>query len=131
MCPGVWGRAVSELKDVPSFSAVVHQVRAGKLARELSDGLAAVVAAVMDTRKKGRLTLTLVVEPLDGATGSTVRVFDDVKLVVPQPARGSSVFFATDYGALSRHDWRQPSLEDLLLDIDQGVAGQVPATRLA
>lgn len=65
------------------------------------------VAAVRDTGKKGRLTLTLDVTAMDEDTLVTVL---EVAVKCPQPPTKAAVFFADDDGNLTRTDPKQTHL---------------------
>lgn len=89
------------------FMAVLREQRNGMTHSELTDSLSEVVQAVLETGKAGSLTLTMKVSLSgDGA----VIVTDDVKVKVPQPERKGSVFFADQFGNLSRSNPNQPEL---------------------
>lgn len=89
------------------FADVLRDLSAGKTYDDLTAGLAELVDAVMTTRKAGELSLKLSVRP-NGE--NSVRVCDDIKVKVPQPARGETLFFTTSSGSLLRNDPRQPDL---------------------
>lgn len=89
------------------FADVVRELGSGRTYEDLTHGLAEVVEAVMATRKGGELTLKMSIKP--NGEGS-VRITDDVKIKVPQPTRGDTLFFATAEGSLIRNDPRQDSL---------------------
>lgn len=89
------------------FADVVRELAGGDTYRDLSDGLAEVVQAVMATRKGGKITLELTIKP-NGE--NSVSIIDDVKIKVPTPPRGQNIFFTTADGALLRNDPRQKEL---------------------
>lgn len=90
------------------FAATLQEQRKGELHQELSEGLAELVAAVMEQEKPGTLTLQLKVSP--AGDGEQVHVVDKVKVAAPQPDNKPSIFFATAEGNLSRRNPRQPEL---------------------
>lgn len=89
------------------FLDLLREHRNGLTHDELSDALSDLVQAVTTERKAGKLTFTLSVKPHgDGA----VMVADDLKLTIPRPTKGGSLFFATPEGALVREDPKQHKL---------------------
>lgn len=91
------------------FAQFLQEARKGGLHTELSDELAELVHACVETGKKGTLVLTVTVVPAKDEDG-TVQVTDGVKVTVPKPDARPSVFFADDHGNLSRTNPRQPEL---------------------
>jgi hypothetical protein len=90
------------------FAAFVQEQRNGGLHGELTDALAELVLAVAEHRKKGVLQLQVLVTP--NSDGVTVTVADKIKLTLPEGERGAAIFFADEYGNLSRHNPRQAEL---------------------
>lgn len=90
------------------FARFVQEQRQGALHAELSDGLAELAEAVLVVEKKGTLTLKITVTP--SKDGQTIIISDDVKLTVPQPARGAGIFFVDTKGNISRDNPRQTRL---------------------
>lgn len=89
------------------FLDLLREHRGGLTHDELSEALNRLVAAVMDERKAGDLTLKVTIKPQgDGA----VMVMDEVKLKLPKPTKGTSLFFVTPENNLIRQDPRQPNL---------------------
>ncbi|MFD5599878.1 hypothetical protein ACFWHR_07450 [Leucobacter sp. NPDC058333] len=88
-----------EIVDPQDFSAFLLKRPATH--EELSVKMHDLVAAVMDTGKKGSLTLKIVVQPFKNDT-STLEVADDVKLVMPQHDRKPGIFFPDKDGNLTR-----------------------------
>ena len=62
----------------------------------MSEALRDLVAKVIDTGKKGSLTLTVSVEPMPNSDGNALVVKDEIKLKLPEFARDASLFFADD-----------------------------------
>ena len=80
---------------------------------EVSQALQDVVGAVVDTGKKGSVTLTVNVEPMKSAETGTLLTTVVVSSKVPTiPARGA-VFYADAENNLVREDPRQPELSGL------------------
>ncbi len=88
-----------------------HNKGAG--AREASEQLQALVAAVQETGKKGTVTITVSVAPMKGGDNSvlitSVNVAAKLPVVEPKPA----VFYADDDGNLVRNDPNQLTFEGL------------------
>lgn len=97
---------------VRPFTDFLRDQRGGETLEELSDKLNELVAAVQSTGKKGKLVLTVEVEPVKG-TGGQVVVSDDVVCKKPELTRGATIFFATPENNLSRRDPRQADLPGL------------------
>lgn len=115
--------------QVRPFAAVLQEQRSGGLHSELSEQLAAVVAAVAEHGKPGSVMVTLNVKPSE-MPGAIV-VSDDVKAKVPQPDKPASLFYSDDHGNLSRRDPRQPELPlrevaagEIAAPIEKEAAGQ-------
>lgn len=85
----------------------------GKTHDELSEGLRDLVAKVIDTGKKGTLTLVITVEPMPKSDGNALVVTDEIKLKLPEFAREASLFFADDDRNLVRNDPRQLVFDSL------------------
>lgn len=94
------------------FADFLREQSAGRTHDDLTTGLAEVVAAVKDTGKKGTITLTITVAPLD-KNGNALTVTDAIKKVVPQHDRRKSIFYADDAGNLTKDDPMQPTFEGL------------------
>ena len=100
------GEVLAEPERRPYASWLLEQRRGG-LAADLGDRLAEVSQAVVATQKKGRVVLTLEVEP--NGYGA-VKVRDAITGKVPEAAQPESFFYVDEYGNLTRNDPRQPSL---------------------
>jgi hypothetical protein len=90
------------------FIDFLREQRAGETEEELAKALNALVAAVSATDKKGKLVLTISVEPVKN-TG-TMLVSDEVTLKLPQLPRGRTMFYGTPENNLQRRDPRQMEL---------------------
>lgn len=97
------------------FAGFLREARKGLLHEELSDALADIVAGVMKHGKAGKLTLTLTVKP-EGEDAVTIADAYDAK--VPTPPAKASLYFADEFGHLSRQRLNQ--LEMPLTGIDGG-----------
>lgn len=94
------------------FADFLREQSAGRTHDDLTTALAEVVSAVKDTGKKGTVTLTVTVAPLD-KNGNALTVTDVVKKVIPQHDRRKSIFYADDSGNLTKDDPMQPTFEGL------------------
>lgn len=93
------------------FSAFLFAQRRGATHGELTDGLAELARAVMETGKSGSLTLTIKVGKATKNGGNQLLVSDAVLVKAPTAAREESLFFFDDKNAsLSRTDPNQPAL---------------------
>ena len=95
-----------------SFVETLHNLRKGAALAEAGDRLQALVAAVRDTGKAGKLTLTIDVKPTKG-DHDILTLHDGLKVALPEPDRGVTIMYATDHNTLQRQDPRQPALPDL------------------
>lgn len=90
------------------FAAFLQDQRKGVLHNDLGEALAELVAAVVETGKKGTLTLKLDVAL--NKDGDTLLIADTVSVKEPKHDTKPSIFFADDGGNLTRHNPRQPEL---------------------
>lgn len=97
---------------VRPFADFLREQSRGTTHDELSEGLRDLVSRVRDTGKKGSLTLTLTVELMKGSDSALI-VSDEIKLRLPEHARGTSLFFADNDGNLVRDDPNQLAFEGL------------------
>jgi hypothetical protein len=103
----VTAQSTGDDRTIKPFGAVLQELDKGRVHTRLSELLTQLVAAVVDTGKKGSLTLQLVVEP--NKDDVTYTVSPKVKLASPEEERGT-LFFADDDGNLTRTDPRQQVL---------------------
>lgn len=99
----------SERPALKPFAAFVQEQRRGALQTELSEALADLVRACVETGKKGKIQLEIAVAPTKDADG-TVYITDQVKLSAPRPDARPSMFFTDENGNVSRTNPRQPEL---------------------
>lgn len=92
------------------FMDFLREHRSGSTHDELSDALNALVAAVTDEGKAGKLTLTIAIKPA-GRDSGALEVAAEIKAAPPKPAPGVAIFFATPENNLVRQDPRQAALE--------------------
>ena len=79
---------------------------------ELSEGLWDLVDRVIDTGKKGSLTLVITVER-DKKAPEVLIVSDEIKLKLPEYDRPGAIYWADQQGNLSRSNPQQPEIEGL------------------
>jgi hypothetical protein len=84
-----------------SFAAFLALTRP-KTVIELSDELRKLVGKVRDTGKKGTLTLTVTISPVDD--GDVLAVNDEIKVRAPEHARKGSLAWADSDGNLTNRD---------------------------
>lgn len=89
------------------FTDLLGEVENGQLLRELTEAVYNVVAAVVDTRKPGKLKLALDFAP----TGkNTVKIDADFSTTEPEHDRPTTTFFVGNDLTLLRDDPRQERL---------------------
>lgn len=111
---------MGDSRPLPSFMSVLQFMAAGTrdedgnydmLLDELAERLQEVVAAVIETDKKGALTLKLEVAKFDrGSGGGAVTIVPSITTKVPEPTKPSALFYASTGGNLHREDPNQISL---------------------
>ena len=92
------------------FVDTLREIEFGHLLDELADAQQQVVDAVMETGKKGQITITLNYNP-EGQ--GQITIASDLKKKVPQLPRGKSLFFVTPERNLTRQDPRQIEITGL------------------
>ena len=92
------------------FLDTLRELGQGVTHDELSDKLQELVAAVVDTSKGGKLSITIAIKPTDGKSGAVV-VSAEVKSTLPKHPAPSSVFFVSPENNLVRQDPRQIAME--------------------
>lgn len=90
------------------FAAFIQEQRRGAAHDELSEELQKLVAAVVETAKKG--TLTLKVDVAMGKDGRTLLIADTVTVKLPKHDSKPSLFFFDERGNLSRENPAQTEL---------------------
>jgi hypothetical protein len=89
----------------------IKAMRDGKLSVELDVSFADVIAAVMATGKKGKVTLDIIFEPVPKGEPHMIFASDAVKVTIPKLSKSATMFYANEECALTRRDPRQPALE--------------------
>lgn len=105
------------------FTEYLGMMERGGLNAELGGELKGLLDAIKATGKKGKLTLTLDIEPIGKGEVETVKVGTAIKVTAPDPARQPTIFFLDDELNLSRSDPRQSDIEDKLRSIPGGRDG--------
>jgi hypothetical protein len=100
--------APDDRPQLKPFAQFLQEARKGGLHTELSEDLADLVTKVVDTGKKGSITLKLTVAP--NSDGETVKVVDDIKIAAPKFDAKPTLFFHDAHGNLTRTNPRQPEL---------------------
>lgn len=99
--------------QVRPFAAFLQETNKGRTHSELSDRLHELIGAVVETGRKGTLTLQVTVEHTKNAADNQLSVTEQVKLALPKPDVRTSIFFADSEGNLTRTDPDQMSFGDL------------------
>lgn len=92
------GTKAAQSADFAAFLATVRP----KTVRELGDTLRDLTGKVLDTGKKGTLTLTITLTPIDG--GDALSVNDEIRVKAPEHTRQGSIAYPDADGNLSRSD---------------------------
>jgi hypothetical protein len=100
-----------ETPQARPFAAVLADLRHGAVLDLAAAELVALVAAVTETGKKGKLVLTVDVGPMKG-NPDALTVGASVKTTPPTPEH-EAVFFADKHSNLVRDDPRQAALPGL------------------
>ena len=90
-----------------------RDIRAGKMMDELSVEMNELIQQIIDTGKKGELTLKLKIEPLKDEA-SMVSVKDEITIKAPRPDRGASLFYTTPEANLQRNDPNQRQIPGIV-----------------
>ncbi len=98
------------------FIAALMEMRNGGTAADCNRKFNKLIAAVTETRKKGRITLSIEISPSRMDSMGDVKEVDlhhSCKISEPELDPGRSIFFMTKDGGLSRQDPNQLELEGL------------------
>ncbi len=100
------------------FTDTINALRFGTLADDLTDELNKLVSKCDETGKQGELILKLKLKP---GKGGQMEIIDEIAVKAPKEEKGTSIFFATPEGNLTREDPRQMNIEGLRsLDMETG-----------
>jgi hypothetical protein len=102
------------------FLQAMQEYRNGALSRELTDNVAAVLAAVLKHRKKGSLTLKVTFSPESGSANG-IETEAAVSTTVPRASLPKAVFFAHE-GGLFRND---PGQADMFEEAHDPLTGEL------
>lgn len=94
------------------FADWFREQSSGKTHEEMGEALYDLVQRVRDTGKKGTLSLTISVAPMDKDI-SVLVISDEIKLRLPEHDRKSSLFYPDKHGNLTRRDPGQLEFESL------------------
>lgn len=89
------------------FGDVLGEVENGQLLNELTEAVYNIIAAVMETRKPGSLTLKMKFTPTGKGTVNVDAAFDSKE---PEHDRPTTTFFVGNDFSLQRNDPSQPRL---------------------
>ncbi|MDB5988887.1 MAG: hypothetical protein JWQ10_290 [Herbaspirillum sp.] len=92
------------------FTDVLRDMRFGETLDELGEEFNKLVQAVENTGRAGEMTLQIKLKP---STAGAIELTDLVKVKLPAPQKGTSLFFATPEGNLVRNDPRQKEIPGL------------------
>ncbi|MEQ8834238.1 MAG: hypothetical protein RIB67_07310 [Miltoncostaeaceae bacterium] len=96
--------------DAPTpFTQFLLALRGGDAHHELTEALADLTSAVMESGRAGSLSFTVKIKPA-AKGGNAVLITDSTALKRPAANNPEALFFAGDGGRLSRNDPRQPEL---------------------
>lgn len=109
---------MTKKKVQTDFIDVLMRQGDGATNKELSDNVREIVKRVVDTGKKGRLTLTMEFSEFKG-TGQIV-IEDKITMKLPEYDRLKGMAFADDEGNLLRDNPKQKSLFDQIVEVDEG-----------
>lgn len=96
---------------------MLRQLRYGTLQDELTEEIRAMVLAVTNAKKAGKITLTLSFKPVKSGQ---IEISDDIKVARPKEDKATSLFFPTVEGNLERQDPRQQQFEGIR-SVDQEI----------
>lgn len=109
------------------FLQAMGEYRNGALSRELTDNVAAVLAAVLKHRKKGSITLKVSFTPESGSPNG-IETEASVSTTVPRASLPKAVFFAHE-GGLFRNDPGQGDMFEEQVDPSTGEVTERPVLR--
>lgn len=92
------------------FFDTAREIRRGQFLEDCSDELQAVIEAVEETGKAGKLVIEISITPASKGQGA-MKIADKVKAVLPAMPAGETIMFVTTDNNLVANDPRQGSLE--------------------
>jgi hypothetical protein len=93
--------------DHAEFGATLLDIDKGRVHDDAGERLAEVVEAVNRCGGKGKITLTVEVEPLDPETFSETGILTlsgKVESVIPRPRRAAAIFYTSGKRGLTKDD---------------------------
>ncbi len=108
-----------------AFLNVLTSHKGGSVISEASAALKQVTAAIQQTGKAGKVTLTMTLKPAGKASHGTMVFATDVKAVAPLAEQPASIFYANEDFNLVREDPNQTKL-----DLRVAGEGEQPANEL-
>lgn len=103
------GEISQEGREGFDFLMFLNAHRRGQMNLDVTDAMDELVASVMTIGKKGTMTLTLTVVPMDDKLDPIVIIEDEVKVKPPKrKADGAHYFLQTADGQISRNAPQQP-----------------------
>lgn len=91
-----------------NFADVLRMLQQGAFVDECSEKLAGLIAQVRDTKRGGKLTITLDVKPAAGDAFTILPAVTDKTPVDPPEAE---IYWQTDLGAVTRENPKQQKLD--------------------
>ena len=88
------------------FRFLIGTHNRGSAEAEASDAIHEVIAAIRETKKKGKVTIEVAMEPVKGDV-NRLSIEVTVKAKVPRPQPASDVFYSTEAGGLQKTDPNQ------------------------
>ena len=98
---------------MPDFVQTLMEMRSGEVAVDVNRKFGELLASVLETGKKGKLTLSVEVSPSKFAMGGAVLEVEtrhNCKVTRPELEVGRSLFFVTKDGSLTRDDPAQVAM---------------------
>lgn len=101
-----------EDKHIKPFGLYLKTTNRGRTEADLSAKMHELIEQVLETGKKGTLTLTITVDA-DDADARRLVLTEKVVSKLPQPDPRKSIFFADDTGNLTRNDPSQLTFDGI------------------
>ena len=114
-----------EEKRTRPFADFLAEHNNGHGHRRASTSLQDVVNAVVETGKKGSVTVTVSVEPMKSADDGTLMLTVTVAEKIPSEPVKAAIFYADDEGNLTRTDPRQAAFDFQSLREVEKTAGEL------
>lgn len=100
-------------KPQSDIHQLLIEMRSGRVLQDINTKFNQVLAAVLDTGSKGKVTIELNIEPGRMGSGGAVlevELSHNIKLKTPEHDIGKAVFFVNQEGILTREDPEQTAL---------------------